>query len=320
MMGWLGAPSAVRVKRGANFLNGSSRYCSQRPSGSMVCRSLSRTRNPCFIEASSESRVSALGLAGHHALQAEGHEQAQETEENDIHGEPPHRRHEVGPAEAEHEYAEGHGEKSGGYEKPPAPGNPEGESPSQLEDTREDGPPCHEEEDGATGAGVQIADEDEPRDGRDHLHHALERHEAAGQRPHQRPRRRGETEEAIEKNESGIELHDEDGRDAGKQGGEDDHEERRQSEEQGEEGAKSQNEPAGENVGGHYPIPMGRIPGIVRVLWTRGQASCALHGCVQMCQNPRDSGSRSEWNTRARPHPWSRGGFAWPRRYARRCF
>src|SRR5436305_1187165 len=40
MTGWLGAPSARRVKRGANFLNGSSRYCSQRPSGSIVCRSL----------------------------------------------------------------------------------------------------------------------------------------------------------------------------------------------------------------------------------------------------------------------------------------
>ena len=46
MIGWFGAFSVRRVKRGANFLNGASRYFSQRPSGSIVCRSLSITRNP----------------------------------------------------------------------------------------------------------------------------------------------------------------------------------------------------------------------------------------------------------------------------------
>src|SRR5215510_16348484 len=52
MTGWFDALSSRRVKRGANFLNGSSRYCSHRPSGSMVWRSLSRTLNPCFMSSS----------------------------------------------------------------------------------------------------------------------------------------------------------------------------------------------------------------------------------------------------------------------------
>src|SRR5512145_398307 len=59
MTGWLGAASVPRVNRGANFLNGSSRYFSQRPSGSIVCRSLSITLNPFFM-AGILSRVLAV--------------------------------------------------------------------------------------------------------------------------------------------------------------------------------------------------------------------------------------------------------------------
>src|SRR5262249_10897455 len=45
-------------KRGANVLNGASRYFSQSPSGSMVCRSLSITLNPFFAMLASRGRVS----------------------------------------------------------------------------------------------------------------------------------------------------------------------------------------------------------------------------------------------------------------------
>ena len=63
MMGWFGAFSVRRVKRGANFLNGSSRYFSQRPSGSIVCRSLSITRKPFLAMGLSFSRRSAEASA-----------------------------------------------------------------------------------------------------------------------------------------------------------------------------------------------------------------------------------------------------------------
>src|SRR5262245_53176953 len=49
MTGWFEAFSVRRVNCGANFLNGASRYFSQSPSGSIVCRSLSRTLNPFFM-------------------------------------------------------------------------------------------------------------------------------------------------------------------------------------------------------------------------------------------------------------------------------
>src|SRR5262245_55693775 len=53
--GWFEAFSVRRVNCGASFLNGASRYCSQRPSGSIVCRSLSRTLNPFFMGPSARS-------------------------------------------------------------------------------------------------------------------------------------------------------------------------------------------------------------------------------------------------------------------------
>jgi len=49
MTGWFEACSVRRVNWGANFLNGSSRYRSHKPSGSIVCRSLSITLKPFFI-------------------------------------------------------------------------------------------------------------------------------------------------------------------------------------------------------------------------------------------------------------------------------
>ena len=54
MTGWFDALSSRRMKRGANFLNGSSRYRSQSPSGSIVCRSLSRPLNPFFMYSSGD--------------------------------------------------------------------------------------------------------------------------------------------------------------------------------------------------------------------------------------------------------------------------
>src|SRR5215813_10272743 len=49
IVGWFDALSARRTNFGANRLNGASRYRSQRSSGSIVCRSLSITLNPCFM-------------------------------------------------------------------------------------------------------------------------------------------------------------------------------------------------------------------------------------------------------------------------------
>src|SRR5215475_716620 len=101
MMGWFTAPWAVRVNCGANFLKGSSRYCSQRPSGSMVWRSLSSTRNPFFMAASS-----AVGVTTSAASRGERDQRAQNTQEQDVHGEAPHGGQEIGPGRPEQEHAE----------------------------------------------------------------------------------------------------------------------------------------------------------------------------------------------------------------------
>src|SRR5262245_64308576 len=98
MMGWLGAPSAGRTKRGAYRLKGSSRYRSQSPSGSMVWRSLSRTRNPFFMARSFAAPSTDGGGSarfGDRRRRAEGDEQAQDAEQKEVDGGTPHCRHEI---------------------------------------------------------------------------------------------------------------------------------------------------------------------------------------------------------------------------------
>src|SRR5262249_48872952 len=136
MMGWLGAPSAGRTKRGAYRLKGSSRYRSQSPSGSMVWRSLSRTRNPFFMTRSFATPSADGGGPARfddRRLHAEGHEEAQDAQQEEVDGETPHRRHEIARRREGGEEAEGDREDRGDDEDGLAPLHARSEGPRQLE-------------------------------------------------------------------------------------------------------------------------------------------------------------------------------------------
>src|SRR5262245_54483288 len=102
----------------------------------MVWRSLSRTRNPFFM-ASSSAPPSANGGGyarfGDRRLHAEGDEQAQDAQEEEVDGGTPHRRHEIARRREIGKEAEGDREQRGDHKDGPPPLDARSESPRQLE-------------------------------------------------------------------------------------------------------------------------------------------------------------------------------------------